>query len=53
MSYYPTIVPYLAVANAAAAIEFYKQAFGAEEKMRVPGPDRRIIHAEVLINGGS
>lgn len=53
MSPYPTIVPYLAVADADAAIAFYKAAFGAEEKIRVPGPEGRgIMHAEVLINGG-
>lgn len=53
MSPYPTIVPYLAVADADAAIDFYKRAFGAEETMRVPGPDGRgIMHAEVLVNGG-
>jgi PhnB protein len=52
VSYYPTVVPYLAVADAAAAIDFYKRAFGAEEKMRVPGENRGIMHAEVLINGG-
>jgi uncharacterized glyoxalase superfamily protein PhnB len=40
MAPYPTIVPYLAVADAAAAIDFYKRAFGAEERLRVPGPDR-------------
>ena len=49
---YPTIVPYIAVGDAAAAIDFYKRAFGAEEKMRVPGPDRGVMHAEILVNGG-
>ena len=52
MSTYPTIVPYLAVHDATAAIEFYKQAFGAEERLRVPGPTRPVMHAEILINGG-
>jgi PhnB protein len=52
MTSYPTIVPYLAVADAAAAIDFYKRAFGAEERMRVPGPDRAVMHAEILVNGG-
>src|SRR4051812_49667215 len=45
MAPYPTIVPYLAVADAAAAIDFYKRAFGAEERLRVPGPDRSDRHA--------
>jgi PhnB protein len=52
MSHYPTIVPYLSVADATAAIEFYKTAFDAEERMRVPGPNRPVMHAEILINGG-
>ena len=52
MTSYPTIVPYLAVADAAAAIEFYQRAFGAEERLRVPGPDRAVMHAEILVNGG-
>src|SRR5829696_5938425 len=42
----------LSVSDAGAAIDFYKQAFGAEEKMRVPGPNRPVMHAEILINGG-
>jgi PhnB protein len=45
MSYCPIIVPYLAVSDADAAIAFYKRAFGAEEKMRVPGENRGVMHA--------
>lgn len=45
--------PHLVCAGAADAIEFYKQAFGAEELMRMPGPDGRIMHACVRINGSS
>jgi PhnB protein len=41
--------PYLAIKGAAAAIEFYKKAFGATEKMRMVGPDGRIGHAEIQI----
>jgi uncharacterized glyoxalase superfamily protein PhnB len=37
------------VDNAAAAIEFYTRAFGASELFRMPGPDGKIMHAEVLI----
>jgi PhnB protein len=43
--------PYLAVKNAAAAIEFYKRAFGATESMRLMQPDGRIGHAEIDIGG--
>ena len=50
---YPPIVPYLAVADAASAIDFYARAFGAEEKLRVPGEGGRgIMHAEVKIGDG-
>ena len=41
--------PYLAIKGAAAAIEFYKKAFGATETMRMPRPDGRIGHAEIKI----
>lgn len=44
--------PYVAVKDAAAAIEFYRNAFGAEEAVRLENPsDGRIGHAEVVING--
>lgn len=43
--------PYLSVRNAAAAIEFYKRAFGATEAMRLMQPDGRIGHAEINIGG--
>jgi PhnB protein len=41
--------PYLSIKGAAAAIEFYKKAFGATETMRMAGPDGRIGHAEIKI----
>jgi PhnB protein len=44
-----TITPSLFVADAPKAIEFYKKAFGAEEVMRFPGPDGRIMYAELRI----
>jgi uncharacterized glyoxalase superfamily protein PhnB len=47
---YHTITPHLVVRDAAAAIEFYKKAFGATERGRMPGPDgKTIIHAELRI----
>jgi PhnB protein len=46
---YHTITPYLIVKGAARAIEFYKQAFGATEIMRYPGPNDTIMHAEIKI----
>lgn len=46
---YKAATPYLTVDGAARAIEFYKQAFGALETMRMDGPGGRIMHAEVTI----
>jgi PhnB protein len=44
-----TITPYLAVQDAAKAIDFYKRAFGAKEVMRMDGPSGKIGHAELQI----
>src|SRR5215471_19310409 len=46
---YHTATPYLIVNDAAAAIEFYKNAFGATELERILGPEGRIGHAEIKI----
>ena len=46
---YHAVTPYLIVKGAARAIEFYKQAFGASEIMRFPGPNNTIAHAEIRI----
>ena len=46
---YHTITPYMTVRGAARAIEFYKQAFGAEEKGAMKGPEGKIMHAELRI----
>jgi PhnB protein len=44
---YHSVTPYLIAANAAEAIEFYKMVFGATERMRMPGPDGKVGHAEL------
>ena len=44
---YHSLTPYLVVEDASKAIEFYKEAFGAEEVVRMPGPDGKIAHAEL------
>lgn len=44
-----TVTPHLVCKGAADAIEFYKKAFGAEENMRLPGPDGALMHACVRI----
>jgi len=46
---YHTITPYMTVRDAARAIEFYKQAFGAKEKGAMKGPDGKVMHAELVI----
>lgn len=46
---YHSITPYLIVNGGGAALEFYKNAFGAKEKVRMPAPNGRIGHAEILI----
>jgi PhnB protein len=44
---------YLTVSDAAAAIEFYKKAFGAVEVMRLQGPGPRVGHAEIRVGNSS
>src|SRR6202007_1466512 len=53
MNNQPTFAPYLVVSNAAAAIDFYKKAFGAEELVRhsAPGTDK-LMHAHLVVHGG-
>jgi PhnB protein len=46
---YHTFTPYLAVDDAAEAIEYYKKAFGAEERVRMLGPDGKVGHAELAV----
>ena len=46
---YHAITPYLALRDAARAIEFYKKAFGATELMRIAAPNGRVGHAEIKI----
>jgi len=46
---YHTATSYLIVKDGAAAIDFYKKAFGAEELFRLEMPDGKIGHAEIKI----
>jgi PhnB protein len=46
---YHTVTPYLAVDDAAEAIEYYTKAFGAKERARMETPDGKIGHAELEI----
>lgn len=49
----PGVIPHLVCSDAAAAIDFYKAAFGATEIRRLPGKDGRLMHAALDINGGT
>jgi PhnB protein len=44
------VTPYLIIRDAARAIEFYQQAFGARELVRMSAPDGKIMHAEIEID---
>ena len=44
-----SVTPHLVLEDAAAAIDWYKRAFGAEELGRSVGPDGKIMHAEIRI----
>jgi uncharacterized glyoxalase superfamily protein PhnB len=46
---YHTLTPYLTVRGAERAIDFYKRAFGAEERGVMKGPDGKVMHAELKI----
>lgn len=46
-----TITAYLTCAGADDAIDFYKAAFGAEEVMRLPGPQGKLMHACLALFG--
>ena len=47
----PMLVPHLVVDDAAAALDFYARAFGAEEMARLPGPGGKLMHAAFQIDG--
>src|SRR6185503_13756784 len=46
---YHTVTPYLIVSDAAAAIEFYKNAFGATATVCMAEPGGKVGHAEIKI----
>ena len=46
---YTSVTPHLSIDGCAKAIDFYKQALGAEEVARAPGSDGRLLHAEIQI----
>ena len=48
-----SVTPHIICAGAAAAIDFYKKAFDAEELCQVPGPQGRLMHAMIRIEGSA
>src|SRR6186713_2541162 len=44
---YPRLIAYIIATPASEAIEFYKRAFGAEERVKMDGPDGMVMHAEL------
>jgi len=46
---YGTVTPYLVCHEAGKAIDFYKKALGAKEKMRMSGPGGKVMHAALKI----
>lgn len=48
---YQTVTPYLTVTDGAMALDFYRAAFGARERMRMPAPGGKVGHAEIEIGG--
>ncbi len=49
--YRDAVIAHIMVKNASAAIDFYAQALGAAEVMRIAAPDGRVLHAEIAIEG--
>jgi PhnB protein len=46
---YPQVSAYLHIDGASAAIDFYTEVFGATERMRMPGPEGKLGHAELQL----
>lgn len=52
-TYRNAVVAHIMVDGATNAIDFYTRAFGADELFRLDGPDGRVVHAEVRIQGST
>lgn len=46
------VTPYLLYEDVAAALDFLSRAFGFVERMRIPGPDGNVTHAEMALQDG-
>jgi len=47
---YSGLMPFLAVDDAGEAIDFYKRALGAHERLRMPGPPGKVAHCELELH---
>ncbi|MGW1893778.1 VOC family protein [Streptomyces sp. NPDC002004] len=52
-TYRNTVIAHIMLDGAASAIGFYTEAFGAVQHVRIDGPDGRIVHAEIGIQGST
>ena len=48
----PRVTPYLLYEDVAASLDWLTRAFGFQERMRLPGPDGKITHAEMELADG-
>ena len=46
-----TLIPYLVVHDAGAAIDFYRRAFGADLRFRMDAPNGKVGHASLEVEG--
>ena len=46
---YHAVTAYLSIQGAAQALDYYKRAFGAKELLRMPMPDGKVGHAEIMV----
>lgn len=49
----PTLLPHLVIKGARDAMDFYKKAFGATEMFSMDGPDGKLMHASLCIEGSA
>lgn len=47
----PALAPHIVCQGATEAMDFYKKAFGARERLRIPTPDGKLMHGEIDVNG--
>jgi len=49
----PTLLPHLIIKGARGAMKFYEKAFGATEMFSLDGPDGKLMHASLCVNGAA